>query len=151
MPVVPERPTRAAGSHDQADPAARNHAVCLGASRRREVRRPIEAALSPLSGVLFHDRDVSVGLISYHFPASHQAGQYRGFGSAPCQEQETVTFIGLGSAPVCAVHCGFLRDKSYLLLPIFRIAPARRSMKSFIQESSCGVEALGLSSPSCMI
>jgi hypothetical protein len=115
------------------------------------VRRPIEAALSPLSGILFLDRDVSVGLISYHFPASYEAGQDRGFGSALCQEQETVTFIGLGSAPVCAVHCGPLRDKSYLLLPIFRIAPARRSMKSLIQESSCVVDALGLSIPSSMI
>jgi hypothetical protein len=64
-----------------------------------------------LSGVLFHDRDVSVGLISYHFPASHQAGQDRGFGSALCQEHETVTFIGLGAAPVCAVHCSSFRDE----------------------------------------
>jgi hypothetical protein len=103
-----------------------------------------------LSGVLFHDRDVSVGLIGYHFPASHQAGQDRGFGSALCQEQETVTFIGLGSAPVCAVHCCSLRDESYLLSPILRIAPARRSMKSLIQESS-RAGGVGLSIPSLMI
>jgi hypothetical protein len=36
-----------------------------------------EAASSPLSGVLFHNRDVSVGLIGYHFPASDEAGQDR--------------------------------------------------------------------------
>jgi hypothetical protein len=110
-----------------------------------------EVALSPLSGVLFHDRDVSVGLISYHFPASHEAGQDRGFGSALCQEQETVAFIGLGSAPVCAVHCSSLRDESYLSLLIFRIAPARRSMKSLIHESSCVVGSLGVSVPSSII
>jgi hypothetical protein len=104
-----------------------------------------------LSGVLFHDRDVSVGLIGDHFPASHEAGQNGGFGSALCQEQETVAFIGLGSAPVCVVHCSSLRDESYLLLPIFRIAPARRPMKSFIQESSCVVGSLGLSVPSFII
>ena len=71
------------------------------------MRPPIEAASSSLSGVLFHDRDVSVGLIGYHFPASHEAGQDRGFGSALCQEQETVAFIGLGSAPVCVIHGSF--------------------------------------------
>jgi hypothetical protein len=59
----------------------------------------------PLSGFFFHNRDVSVGLIGYRFPASHKAGQDRGFGSALCQQHETVTFIGLGSAPICAVHC----------------------------------------------
>jgi hypothetical protein len=110
-----------------------------------------EVALSPLSGVLFHDRDVSVGLISYHFPASHEAGQDRGFGSALCQEQETVAFIGLGSAPVCAVHCSSLRDESYLSLLIFRIAPARRSMKSLIQDFSSVVGSLGVSVPSSII
>jgi hypothetical protein len=69
--------------------------------------RPSPVALSPLRGVLFQNRDVSIGLISYHFPASHEAGQDRGFGSALCQEQETVAFIGLGSAPVCAIHGSF--------------------------------------------
>jgi hypothetical protein len=110
-----------------------------------------EAASSPLSGVLFHNRDVSVGLIGYHFPASDEAGQDRGFGSALCQEQETVTFIGLSSASVCAVHCSSLRDESYLLSPILRIAPARRSMKSLIQESSRVVGSLGSSAPSSII
>src|SRR5450755_1277782 len=80
MPIMQKGTIRAACSHDQAYSRTRNHAVSLGASRRREVRPPIEAALSPLSGVLFHDRDVSVGLVSYHFPASHEAGQDRGFG-----------------------------------------------------------------------
>ena len=67
--------------------------------------------VAPLSGFCFHNRDVSVGLISYHFPASHKAGQDRGFGSALCQEHETVTFIGLGSAFICAVHCSSLHDE----------------------------------------
>jgi hypothetical protein len=63
--------------------------------------------MPPLSGFLFHKNDVSVGLIRYHFPASHKACQNRGLGSALRQEHETVTFIGLGSTPICAIHCTF--------------------------------------------
>jgi hypothetical protein len=72
--------------------------------------------VSPLSGFFFHNREVSVGLVSYHFPASHKAGQDRGFGSALCQEHETVTFIGLGSASICAVHCGFPLHEEFLVV-----------------------------------
>jgi hypothetical protein len=35
MPIVQERPLRAAGAHDQADRNARDHAISLGASGRR--------------------------------------------------------------------------------------------------------------------
>jgi hypothetical protein len=74
----------------------------------------------PLSGFFFHNRDVSIGLIGDHFPAPHEAGQDRGFGPALCQEHGTETFIGLGSASICAAHCSSLRDNFQLLLPIFR-------------------------------
>jgi hypothetical protein len=74
-----------------------------------------EAALPSLSGVLFHDRNIPVGLISYHFPAPREAGQNRGFGSALCQEHETMTFIGLSSASICVVHYSFFHDEILFL------------------------------------
>jgi hypothetical protein len=37
MPVVPERPLRAAGARGQADRDARDHALQMGASGRGEV------------------------------------------------------------------------------------------------------------------
>jgi hypothetical protein len=58
------------------------------------------------------NRELSVGLISYHFTASRKAGQDRGFGFALGQEHETVTFIGMGSAPL----------RGPLLFPSRRIA-----------------------------
>jgi hypothetical protein len=64
----------------------------------------IPAALLFLSGFLFHDRDVSLGLISYHLPASGKARQNRSLGSALRQKHEAMTFISPGSATACFVH-----------------------------------------------
>jgi hypothetical protein len=66
--------------------------------------RQLLAALSFLSGFLFHDSDVPVSLICYHLPAPRETGQNRGFGSALCQEHEAMTFVGLSSAPICVIH-----------------------------------------------
>jgi hypothetical protein len=74
-----------------------------------------QAASSSLSGVLSHDRNIAVGLIGDHFPAPCEAGQNRGFGSALGQKHQTVTFIGLGSAPVCRGHCNCLHPATSLL------------------------------------
>jgi hypothetical protein len=62
---------------------------------------PVEPAFtfSPfLRGVFSHDRDIPIGLIGDHLPASGKAGQDRGFGSALRQEDEAVTFLGVRPA-----------------------------------------------------
>jgi hypothetical protein len=64
--------------------------------------RPL--ALSFLSSVLFHDRDISVGLVGYHLPASCKARQNRSFGSALCQEHEAMTFLSLRPATACFAY-----------------------------------------------
>jgi len=46
-----------------------------------------------LSGVLFYNRDVSVGLIGDHFPASHEAGQNGGFGLLVPASSSPMTFL----------------------------------------------------------
>ena len=74
-----------------------------------------QAALSPLSGVLSHDRHIAIGLIGDHFPASCQAGQNRGFGSALGQKHETMTFLGLGSASICRGHFNCLHGAISIL------------------------------------
>jgi hypothetical protein len=51
-----------------------------------------------LSSLLFHDRDISVGLVSYHLPASPEARQNRGFGPTLRHKHETVKFLGLSPA-----------------------------------------------------
>jgi hypothetical protein len=84
----------------------------------------------PLSGFFFHNRNVSVGLISYHFPASHKAGQDRGFCSALCQEHETVAFIGLGSTSICAVHCSSFHDEISAIAADFPRLRFRKSAKN---------------------
>jgi hypothetical protein len=49
-------------------------------------------------------------LIGDHFPAPCEAGQNRGLGSALGQKHEAMTFIGLGSAPICGGHYSSLHD-----------------------------------------
>src|ERR1700730_18112008 len=71
---------------------------------------PHDAASSFLSGVLSHDRDISVGLVSYHLPASSKARQNRSFGSALCQQHEAMTFLSLSPA---------LRPRPCLPRPLF--------------------------------
>jgi hypothetical protein len=61
---------------------------------------PTAATLS-LGGVPFHDRDTSVDLVGYHFPASVKAGQNRSFSATLRQEQEPITFFGLRPATAC--------------------------------------------------
>jgi hypothetical protein len=61
------------------------------------------ATFSVLGGVLFHDRDTSVDLVSDHFPASGKAGQNRGFGSTLRQEKEAITFFSLSPTTACFV------------------------------------------------
>ncbi len=77
-----------------------------GLPQRAETARiPLNrASLSSLGGILFHDRDISIGLVRNHLPAAGQAGQDRGFGTALRQQHETMAFLSLGSAPVCMVH-----------------------------------------------
>jgi hypothetical protein len=60
--------------------------------------------LSLLSGILLHDRNISVSLVRYHFPTSRQASQNRGFGSALSQKHEAMTILGLRPAAICFVH-----------------------------------------------
>jgi hypothetical protein len=43
-------------------------------------------------------------LIGYHFPAPRQACQNRRFGATLRQKHEAMTFVGLGSAPICSIH-----------------------------------------------
>jgi len=45
-----------------------------------------------------HDRDISIGLIGYHLPASSEACQNRGFGSALRQKHQAITLLGLNPA-----------------------------------------------------
>jgi hypothetical protein len=71
---------------------------------------PVKAASSSLSGVLSHNRNIAVGLIGNHFPAPCEASQNRGLGSALGQKHETMTFIGLSSAPICRGHYSFLHE-----------------------------------------
>jgi hypothetical protein len=54
--------------------------------------------MSFLSCLLFHDRDISVGLVGDHLPASHQARQNRGLGSTLRDKHETLTFVSLSPA-----------------------------------------------------
>jgi hypothetical protein len=68
------------------------------------VEPPTEAASSFLSGFLFHDRKISVGLVSYHLPASSKARQNRSFGSALCQQHAAMAFLSLGPATTCFLH-----------------------------------------------
>jgi hypothetical protein len=49
-------------------------------------------------------------LIGYHFPAPCQARQNRRFGATLRQEHEAMTFVGLGSAPICSIHHMFLHE-----------------------------------------
>jgi hypothetical protein len=60
-----------------------------------------EAILSFLSGVFFHDRDIPVGLICDHLPATPEARQNRGFRSALSQEHQAMTFLSLRPATAC--------------------------------------------------
>jgi hypothetical protein len=79
----------------------RDMAVIRSVTQRNRAR-PADrrcAALSLLRRVLFHDRDIAVGLVGDHLPASHQARQNRRLGSALRDKHETVTFLGLGPAP----------------------------------------------------
>jgi hypothetical protein len=70
-----------------------------------EVKRALtETTLPFLSSVFFHDRDISVGLIGNHLPASHKARQNRSFGSTLCRKHEAMTLLGLGPAPSSFLH-----------------------------------------------
>jgi hypothetical protein len=60
--------------------------------------------MSFLSCLLFHDRDISVGLVGDNLPASHKASQNRSFGSTLCHQHEAMTFLGMGAASACFVH-----------------------------------------------
>jgi hypothetical protein len=48
-----------------------------------------------LSSVFFHDRDISVGLICNHLPASPEARQNRSLGSALSRKHKAITIFGL--------------------------------------------------------
>jgi hypothetical protein len=72
---------------------------------RSEVERSLtETTLPFLSGIVFHDCDISVGLIGNHLPASHKASQNCSLGSALCQKHKATTFLGLGPAPSGFLH-----------------------------------------------
>jgi hypothetical protein len=73
-------------------------------TKRRRVTLRSAPVLSLLSAVLLHDRNISVGLVRNHLPTSRKACQNRGFGSAPSQKHEAMTFLGLRPAPTCFVH-----------------------------------------------
>jgi hypothetical protein len=51
-----------------------------------------------LSGFLFHDRGIPVGLISYHFPASSKARENCSLGSALRQKHAAMKLRGKGNA-----------------------------------------------------
>ena len=70
----------------------------------REATLYFKAMLPVPGSFLFHDRDVSVGLVGYHFPAAGQAGEDGGLCTALRQQHEAMTFIGLNSASICMVH-----------------------------------------------
>ena len=75
----------------------------------------------PLSGFFFHNRDVSICLIGYHFPAWHKTGQDRGFGSALCRERETVTFVGAWARHLSARSIAVrLHDEFLVVATAFR-------------------------------
>jgi len=52
----------------------------------------------------FHNRDIAVGLVSYHPPASPEARQNGSFSSALRQKHKAMTFLGLRPAPTCFLH-----------------------------------------------
>lgn len=63
-----------------------------------------EGALLRLSGPIFHDLDVPIGLTGEHDPAAREIGQHRDFGFVMRQGFPTTAFFGLSSAMLCAVH-----------------------------------------------
>jgi hypothetical protein len=73
----------------------------LQAAAVKEARQP---TLPFLSGFLLHDRNISISLICNHLPATRQARQNRGFGSALRQKHEAMAFISLSSAPFRMIH-----------------------------------------------
>lgn len=48
-----------------------------------------------------HDRDIAIGLVGYHLPASRKAGQNRRLSPAFSQQHEAMTFLGLNPATTC--------------------------------------------------
>jgi hypothetical protein len=62
------------------------------------------ASALPMSRFLFHDRDVSIGLVCNHFPAAGQAGQNSGLRPALGEKHEAMAFISLSSAPIGMIH-----------------------------------------------
>jgi hypothetical protein len=69
------------------------------------MKEPLAKAISSfLSGVLFHDRDIPVGLICDHLPATPEASQNRGFRSALGQEHQAMTFLSLRPATACFAY-----------------------------------------------
>ena len=81
---------------------------CAAMAARIGITAEIRAPPLPLSVFLcslpFHDRDIAVGLISYHFPASGKPCQNRSLGSALRQQHEAMTFLSPNSATTCFVH-----------------------------------------------
>jgi hypothetical protein len=73
-------------------------------TRRRRVTLRLAPVLPLLSGVLLHDRNISVGLVRYHLPTPRKASQNRGLGSALSQKHEAMTILGVRPAAACFVH-----------------------------------------------
>jgi hypothetical protein len=69
------------------------HETCIAILTRLRAR-----LLSFPSCLASHDRDISIGLIGYHLPASSEACQNRGFGSALRQKHQAITLLGLNPA-----------------------------------------------------
>jgi hypothetical protein len=111
-------------------PQVRNRARCIARPLERDRRT------SFLSGVLFHDRDISVGLICNHLPATPKARQNRTFGSALCQEHEAMAFLGPCPAAICffqflsRIKGGHRRPSRYTRSGIPRLKGLRRSRRS---------------------
>ena len=76
----------------------------VGRGKQRQAQSAAKQPLPLLSGFSPHDRGVSIRLVRDHFPATCQAGQDSGFGTALREKHEALTFISLSSAPIRAIH-----------------------------------------------
>jgi hypothetical protein len=70
---------------------------------------PTEAALLFLSGLISHERGVSVNLTGNHDPAARDIFQDRCHVLALRQGQQTTAFLGLSQTVFCVVHGDFFR------------------------------------------